>query len=138
MSSWRCAQLIKYGDNFTFNMNISLKVRISFIKQEFILLTFIIESEKLVIYCGDLVCEVCYESFVFHCTPLSQALDPGTVRVTVRQGVMRGKTMTSAKGRTFYAFQRIPYAKPPTGLLRFRVSASYIGCFTTLGHNCRR
>ncbi|PNF20732.1 Esterase E4 [Cryptotermes secundus] len=50
----------------------------------------------------------------------SQAVDSGAIRVTVRQGVMRGKTMTSAKGRTFYSFQGIPYAKPPTGLLRFR------------------
>jgi hypothetical protein len=45
-SSWRCPQLIKYGDNFTFNMNTSLNVRISFIKQEFILLPFNIKSKK--------------------------------------------------------------------------------------------
>ncbi|XP_033610104.1 esterase FE4 isoform X5 [Cryptotermes secundus] len=50
----------------------------------------------------------------------ASAVDSGAIRVTVRQGVMRGKTMTSAKGRTFYSFQGIPYAKPPTGLLRFR------------------
>ncbi|XP_033609484.1 medium-chain acyl-CoA ligase ACSF2, mitochondrial-like [Cryptotermes secundus] len=47
----------------------------------------------------------------------AQVVDSGAIRVTVRQGVMRGKTMTSAKGRTFYSFQGIPYAKPPTGLL---------------------
>ncbi|PNF20727.1 hypothetical protein B7P43_G17299, partial [Cryptotermes secundus] len=51
---------------------------------------------------------------------VSQAVDSGAIRVTVQQGVMKGKTMTSAKGRTFYSFQGIPYAKPPTGLLRFR------------------
>ncbi|GFG36327.1 hypothetical protein Cfor_05946 [Coptotermes formosanus] len=49
-----------------------------------------------------------------------QAIIAQPVRVTVRQGVLKGKIMTSAKGRTFYAFQSIPYAKPPTGDLRFR------------------
>jgi carboxylesterase type B len=59
---------------------------------------------------------------VSDCTTLLQAFLFGQVRVTVQQGTMKGRTMLSAKGRTFYAFQRIPYAKPPTGSLRFRVS----------------
>ncbi|KAF4519262.1 hypothetical protein B566_EDAN002151 [Ephemera danica] len=40
--------------------------------------------------------------------------------VTVRQGTLCGKLMRSLKGRNFYAFQGIPYAKPPVGPLRFK------------------
>jgi hypothetical protein len=42
--------------------------------------------------------------------------------VTTHQGNMRGITMTSRSGRTFYAFLGIPYAAPPVGALRFKVS----------------
>ena len=42
--------------------------------------------------------------------------------VTVLQGKMRGTKMTSRNGKTFYAFLGIPYATPPVGPLRFKVS----------------
>lgn len=37
-------------------------------------------------------------------------------------GQVRGSKMVSSSGRNFYAFRGIPYAKPPVGELRFRVS----------------
>lgn len=37
-------------------------------------------------------------------------------------GVVKGKTIYSRSGMPFYAFQGIPYAKPPVGNLRFKVS----------------
>lgn len=50
---------------------------------------------------------------------LDETIDP---IVTTCQGNMRGTTMTSRNGRTFYAFLGIPYAAPPVGALRFKVS----------------
>jgi carboxylesterase type B len=46
-----------------------------------------------------------------------------TVKVTVAQGSLRGHHLTSKCEKTFYAFRGIPYAKPPVGPLRFKVSA---------------
>lgn len=39
-----------------------------------------------------------------------------------KQGLIRGSTFTSRNKRDFKSFQKIPYAKPPIGDLRFRVS----------------
>jgi hypothetical protein len=50
---------------------------------------------------------------------LEETIDPV---VTTSQGDMRGITMTSRNGRAFYAFLGIPYAAPPVGALRFKVS----------------
>ncbi|KAJ9599104.1 hypothetical protein L9F63_010372, partial [Diploptera punctata] len=40
--------------------------------------------------------------------------------VSVVQGKLRGREATTKSGATYYSFQGIPYAKPPTGPLRFR------------------
>ncbi|KAL1455882.1 hypothetical protein WDU94_000647 [Cyamophila willieti] len=43
-----------------------------------------------------------------------------TAVVNVKQGSLEGTELTSRSGKTFHAFQGIPFAKPPTGDLRFR------------------
>lgn len=41
--------------------------------------------------------------------------------ITVREGKVRGKLAIDFNGEQFYSFQGIPYAKPPLGILRFKV-----------------
>ncbi|KAJ9585421.1 hypothetical protein L9F63_002783 [Diploptera punctata] len=43
-----------------------------------------------------------------------------TVTATVAEGQLRGKVAKTVNGVTYYSFQGIPYAKPPTGKLRFK------------------
>ncbi|XP_069696448.1 esterase FE4-like isoform X2 [Periplaneta americana] len=42
------------------------------------------------------------------------------LEITLKQGTLRGHTLTSRKGRDIFAFQSIPYAKPPLKELRFQ------------------
>lgn len=42
--------------------------------------------------------------------------------VSVEQGQLQGRVVNSPSGKAFYSFQGIPYAKPPLGSLRFKVS----------------
>lgn len=44
------------------------------------------------------------------------------VTVSVAQGDLRGTEVTTKLGTTYNTFKGIPYAKPPLGSLRFRVS----------------
>nr|CAD7414940.1 unnamed protein product [Timema poppensis] len=53
------------------------------------------------------------------CLRPSQASSQDSPLVTVAQGSLIGSVMTSRCGRQFYAFQSIPYARPPVGDLRF-------------------
>ncbi|KAF4526363.1 hypothetical protein B566_EDAN014101 [Ephemera danica] len=41
-------------------------------------------------------------------------------KVSLDQGVLRGKTLKSRSGRTIFSFQGVPYAAPPIGSLRFK------------------
>jgi hypothetical protein len=41
--------------------------------------------------------------------------------VVLKQGRLKGHRLTTRKGREIFAFQGIPYAKPPVGELRFQV-----------------
>jgi carboxylesterase type B len=49
-------------------------------------------------------------------------------KVHIEQGELEGAVLTSRNGRTFAAFQGIPYAEPPVGNLRFKVRFKI--CFT--------
>lgn len=42
--------------------------------------------------------------------------------VVIEQGALCGKTCKGYNGQVFYSFEGIPYAKPPVGNLRFKVS----------------
>ncbi|KAF5288889.1 hypothetical protein FQA39_LY03768 [Lamprigera yunnana] len=54
---------------------------------------------------------------IFFC---SVALYESAPEVTISQGRLRGRIRKTWKGKSFMAFQSIPYAKPPLGHLRFR------------------
>lgn len=56
--------------------------------------------------------------FLFIC--FCQAQDGLIVQTNL--GAVKGITMTSTEGHKFYAYRGIPYAQPPLGNLRFRVS----------------
>ncbi|XP_069696455.1 juvenile hormone esterase-like [Periplaneta americana] len=61
--------------------------------------------------------------------------------VTLKQGRLRGHILESRKGRPIYAFQGIPFAKPPVGDLRFKAPQPpepWKGILdaTKEGHNC--
>lgn len=45
-----------------------------------------------------------------------------TVIVRVAQGRLRGQKVKTEAGATYYSFHAIPYAEPPVGPLRFKVS----------------
>jgi hypothetical protein len=49
--------------------------------------------------------------------------------VTLKQGCVKGHRLTSRKGREIFAFQGIPYAKPPVGELRFKVCSQVLRIF---------
>jgi hypothetical protein len=49
-----------------------------------------------------------------------------TVIVRVAQGSLRGKKVKTEAGATYYSFHAIPYAKPPVGPLRFKVSLIFL------------
>nr|CAD7568085.1 unnamed protein product [Timema californicum] len=43
-----------------------------------------------------------------------------TLKVSISEGELQGKKVSSKAGGVFYSFQGIPYAKPPVGPLRFK------------------
>lgn len=46
--------------------------------------------------------------------------------VETRVGKLRGKKETACNGTEYFSFNGIPYAKPPVGELRFRVSIPFL------------
>jgi carboxylesterase type B len=46
--------------------------------------------------------------------------------VVLKHGSLKGHRLTSRKGRDIFAFQGIPYAKPPVGELRFKVCSQVV------------
>jgi hypothetical protein len=60
--------------------------------------------------------------FVFLLFILGSLASESVPIVQIHEGAIRGTTLTSVRSnRTFFAFMGIPYAKPPTGDLRFKV-----------------
>lgn len=55
---------------------------------------------------------------------LSAAAEEETVSVQLPQGIIEGSRAEAKGGKSFYKFQGIPYAEPPVGNLRFKVSAA--------------
>jgi hypothetical protein len=49
--------------------------------------------------------------------------------VVLKHGNLRGHRLTSRKDREIFAFQGIPYAKPPVGELRFKVCSQILRVF---------
>ncbi|KAJ8937806.1 hypothetical protein NQ314_011712 [Rhamnusium bicolor] len=54
---------------------------------------------------------------------MSSSLLSVDIFINIPNGQVKGRQEVSARNVTFYAFQQIPYAKPPTGKLRFKVSS---------------
>ena len=52
---------------------------------------------------------------------LSFAQQESQPQLQIELGILRGTITASVKGRPFYAFKGIPYAKPPVGKHRFKV-----------------
>lgn len=46
------------------------------------------------------------------------------VQVTVNEGLLEGEQVQNEYGGTYYSFKGIPFAQPPLGELRFKVSES--------------
>jgi hypothetical protein len=55
--------------------------------------------------------------------------------VFVAQGGLKGRTVTTTAGITYYSFQGITYAKPPVGPLRFQVRRGHFSNIPTTNSN---
>jgi len=49
--------------------------------------------------------------------------------IVLKQGTLKGHRLTTRKGREIFAFQGIPYARPPIGELRFQVRPDILHTF---------
>lgn len=58
---------------------------------------------------------------------MSVAHASGHETVNVQQGLLKGKILTSVRNRNkFVGFLGIPYAKPPVGELKFKVTSETV------------
>lgn len=48
------------------------------------------------------------------------------VQVKISEGLIEGEVLEGSLGGSYYSFKGIPYAEPPIGDLRFKVSIFYI------------
>lgn len=53
---------------------------------------------------------------------IGHSLCQDEILLNIQQGTLRGTQRTNRKNGIFYSFQSIPFAEPPTGALRFKVS----------------
>lgn len=51
------------------------------------------------------------------------------VQVNVNEGILEGEIVNNEYGGKFYSFKGIPYADPPVGDLRFKVSCTIVYYF---------
>lgn len=60
--------------------------------------------------------------------------------VEIRHGKLKGSVLKSYNGRDYHAFKGVPYAKPTSGLLRFKVrnTRTLRACFTFLNLSFKR
>lgn len=64
-----------------------------------------------------------YKTFILFLSLISAfSVNEDALEIQTEQGLLRGKFDTTRKGRAIRAFTGIPFAKPPIGELRFRVS----------------
>lgn len=45
--------------------------------------------------------------------------------IKIEQGILIGQREEALNGRDFFSFRSIPFAEPPTGVLRFKVIETY-------------
>ncbi|CAG2055676.1 unnamed protein product, partial [Timema podura] len=76
-------------------------------------------ASHLIYVMGAQACTTCLVLTYLLLTILCRASSQDSPLVTIAQGSLIGSVMTSHCGRQFYAFQSIPYARPPVGELRF-------------------
>lgn len=57
--------------------------------------------------------------------------------LTLKPGLVIGRILKTSNGRDFYAFRGIPYATPPLGLLRFKVSYWLLMFYIEFMHNLK-
>nr|CAD7454741.1 unnamed protein product [Timema tahoe] len=80
-------------------------------------------KSHLIYVMGAQACTTClvltYLLLTILCLRPSRASSQDSPLVNIAQGSLIGSVMTSHCGRQFYAFQSIPYARPPVGDLRF-------------------
>ena len=58
---------------------------------------------------------------------MSAALTSEQTTVEVQQGLLKGKILTSVRSKhKFVGFLGIPYAKPPVGELKFKVTSETV------------
>lgn len=62
-------------------------------------------------------------AIVLNCFVISKSDYPSVV---LSQGELIGQVLTNENGKEYYSYTAIPYAKPPVGNLRFKVSSMNI------------
>lgn len=72
---------------------------------------------------------------IVSCTGLALTFISDELRVTLPNGSkLVGRYLRSFSGRTIKGFTNVPYAKPPIGPLRFKVSFRRFACLTDQNH----
>ena len=69
------------------------------------------------------ICAASVVFFIIAVAAVDTSIAPDEQIVSTKDGLVRGlKETTIVESREFYSFKGIPFAKPPIGNLRFKVS----------------